>query len=201
MDNKKLKIANRCSLVFFACYVITYFLLIIVGKGIQYSIFLLFPFIFSVALVLNGMIKYNRLASKKLETIVGDVKVDLIKRYPSIEPVWVFCIILSTAFSNSVFSLVIWNLFDNINPKLVIIFSVISLVFLVLCQISSSFSLYYHNGKDDLKRAWKNIIIVVLALSLIIGIVAGPTLVEESKRAKERLEFQRRMDRINGLIN
>ena len=194
MNNNKAVCANRMSFIFFVLYILTYILLPILTHDIRYLIFLLVPLIFSVSLIINLILKYDKLSSNKINGIskistimnillngvnidtvsnslyVGEINWDMkkqqIKKYPSIEPVWVFIIMFCIAFVNflSIF------LIKDIKINLILIFSIISLIFLLLCQISSSFLLYYNNGKSELLKFWKSIILFILVMGIVIGL-------------------------------
>ena len=194
MNNKKAIYANRISFIFFELYILTYILLPILTHDIKYLIFLLIPLIFSISLIINLMLKYDKLSSNKMNNIskisvfmnmllngvnidavsgslyVGEINWDMkkqqIKKYPSIEPVWVFIIMFCTIFVNFVSIFFI----KDINLNLFLIFSIISLIFLLLCQISSSFLLYYDNGKSELLKFWKSIILFILIIVIVICI-------------------------------
>ena len=190
MKNKKIVFATRCSFILFILYVITYIILPIYTHELKYLILLTIPFIFTMSLLINILIKYNNMNVKTISkiskivaiisilinglsvgavsgalyvgTINWEVKQEQIKKYPSIDPAWLFVIIFTTALLYTPLVLII-NM-DNFNVS--ITFILISIIILILCQISSSFTLYYNNGKKEMKKFWRNIIIVFTSFGI-----------------------------------
>lgn len=188
---KKFKIFNRISFTSFILYFLTYIFLPIIEKNTSYLWILIIPVMFFISLIINLLLKYDKIKSNNmkniskkvsifnllfnginLSTVAGssyvgtmdwDLKKEEIKKYPSITPTWLFVIMFATVF-NFMFAILI----DTISINVVLIASVISIIFLFLGMISSSFAVYYNNGKKELLRFWKIIGIVSLVLIIII---------------------------------
>ena len=77
----------------------------------------------------------------------------------------------------------------------------ISIVLLVLCQISSSFALYYNNGKNEMKKFWRNVIIVFLGFAIILAFVFIPIINEMNKENNSKKQFEEHINNINDTIN
>lgn len=114
-------------------------------------------------LLFNGINLSTVAGSSYVGTMDWDLKKEEIKKYPSITPTWLFVIMFATVF-NFMFAILI----DTISINVVLIASVISIIFLFLGMISSSFAVYYNNGKKEILRFWKIIGIVFLVLIIII---------------------------------
>lgn len=221
-DNKKFIIANRCSSVLFAFYILTYIILPIYAKDARYLIFLIIPVMVLIGLLVNLLLKYDELNTNKLgkfvkviailnvlfngnDAVAGsafaseidwEAKKELTKKYPSIEPVQIFVIIVTTILCNPAFGL-LWGL----NLNLILKCSVISLSSLILCQITSSFSVYYKNGKKELWGFWRTIIIFVLLCVLVFGLTGGFKMIsDEYNNKKEQEELQEHIDNINEAL-
>ncbi len=226
MKNKKNIIASRCSFILFTCYILTYIILPIYTKDVRYLIFLFIPVLFLVALIINLCIKYNKLNTDKISrfakiisilsilfngadsaitaisvgTTDWEEKKKEVKKYPSITPTWILVLIFSTILFNFCFGLFL-SVDEGLSLNLILIFSGISIGFLILCQISSSFSLYYNNGKREFWKAWRTIAIIVLGLIIIFWISGGfQMIIDEYNNTKEKEIFQKRMDTINNVI-
>ena len=225
MKNKKIVFATRCSFILFILYVITYIILPIYTHELKYLILLTIPFIFTMSLLINILIKYNNMNVKTISkiskivaiisilinglsvgavsgalyvgTINWEVKQEQIKKYPSIDPAWLFVIIFTTALLYTPLVLII-NM-DNFNVS--ITFILISIIILILCQISSSFTLYYNNGKKEMKKFWRNIIIVFTSFIIILSFVFIPLLKDIKNQNSIKKELQRRKNNIYEKMN
>lgn len=225
MKNKKLLLATRFSFILYVLYVITYIVLPFVTRNPKDAIFLILPTIFTISLIINVLIKYDKIDTESiskgskiaslfnilfngfnLNTISGslyvgtmdwDVKKEQIKKYPSIEPAWLFVILVTTLL----FSLPFAMLVDIDNIGIISIFILISIVLLVLCQISASFALYYNNGKNEMKKFWRNVIIVFLGFTIILAFVFIPIINEMNKENNSKKQFQEHINNINDAIN
>ena len=58
-----------------------------------------------------------------------------------------------------------------ISGSVILTASIISIVFILLGQISSTFALIYNNGKKDALKFWRTIIIAVIGLFIIMLII------------------------------
>lgn len=195
-NDKKFKVANRISFIFFILYFLTYFFLPIIEKNINYLWFFIFPCVFFISLIINLLIKYNKMEISNLEkvskiaTIVSillsgtipnttsnsdsEKKVEEIKKYPSITPTWLLVLLFTTIFSNLILFMLFYDTkFFNvhISGSVILTASIISIVFILLGQISSTFALIYNNGKKDALKFWRTIIIAVIGLFIIMLII------------------------------
>lgn len=230
MEEKKFKIANRFSFVFFSLYLLTYILLPIVEKNASYSWFLIFPTIFFIGLIINISLKYNKMKPHTMEKVsqiaaianiflngftasslyVGtmdwETKKKEIKKYPSITPTWLFVILFATILSNLTFFAMlsdtqVWNL--HISWNVILIASIISIVFILLGLISSTFSLYYNNGKKEAFRFWKIIGVVALGLIIITIYSAyrnGFSIKEEIHQRQVKEDFEKHKHNIERTL-
>lgn len=224
MKNRKLLFAIRCSFILFALYDLTYIILPFITHNPKDTIFLILPTIFTISLIINVLIKYDKVETKgiskgskiaslcnilfngfNLNTVSGslyvgtmdwDAKKEQIKKYPSIEPAWLFVISVTTLLFNLPFAMLV-NI-DNI--QLISIFVLVSIVLLILCQISSSFVLYYNNGKDEMKKFWRNIIIVLVGFIIILAFVFIP-LIKDLNKENNKKEYQEHINNINNSLN
>ncbi len=190
-NEKKLRIFNIISFIFFILYLLTYLFLSIIEKNVSYLLTLIIPVMFLISLIVNLLIKYDEIKASNmknisrkasifnllfnginLNTVAGssyvgtrnwDSKREEIKKYPSITPTWLFLIMFVTLF-NFMFAFFV----DTISFNVLLIAIVISIIFLLLGMISSSFALYYNNGKKETLKFWKTIVIVFLGLIIII---------------------------------
>ena len=218
--NKKFIIANRISFILYSLYVLTYVALpFVTGNWIDF-VFLILPFIFTMGLIENVIIKYRKIDTNKISKVseitsifstlingfnsgalyVGTMdwneKEKQIKRYPSIEPAWLFVIIITTFICSLPLAMVI----DVANINTILIFMIISILFLVICQISSSFALYYNNGKDEMKKFWRNIIIVFAGFVIILAIVFFQLIKDMNIENKRKQDFKNHIDNINKTL-
>lgn len=225
MKNRKLLFAIRCSFILFALYDLTYIILPFITHNPKDTIFLILPTIFTISLIINVLIKYDKVETKgiskgskiaslcnilfngfNLNTVSGSLyvgtmdwnaKKEQIKKYPSIEPAWLFVISVTTLLFNLPFAMLV-NI-DNI--QLISIFVLVSIVLLILCQISSSFVLYYNNGKDEMKKFWRNIIIVLVGFIIILAFVFIPLIKDLNKENNNKKEYQEHINNINNSLN
>lgn len=225
MKNRKLLFAIRCSFILFALYDLTYIILPFMTHNPKDTIFLILPTIFTISLIINVLIKYDKVETKgiskgskiaslcnilfngfNLNTVSGslyvgtmdwDAKKEQIKKYPSIEPAWLFVISVTTLLFNLPFAMLV-NI-DNI--QLISIFVLVSIVLLILCQISSSFVLYYNNGKDEMKKFWRNIIIVLVGFIIILAFIFIPLIKDLNKENNNKKEYQEHINNINNSLN
>ena len=220
MKDKKFMLANRISFILYSLYVLTYVVLpFVTGNWIDF-VFLILPFIFTMGLIENVIIKYRKIDTNKISKVseiasifsilingfnsgalyVGTMdwneKEKQIKRYPSIEPAWLFVIIITTFICSFPLAMII----DVANINTILIFMIISILFLVICQISSSFALYYNNGKDELKKFWRNIIIVLVGFVIILAIVFFPLIKDMKIENKRKQDFKNHIDKINKTL-
>ena len=217
--NKKFIIANRISFILYSLYVLTYVALpFVTGNWIDF-VFLILPFIFTIGLIENVIIKYRKIDTNKISKVseiasifsilingfnsgalyVGTMdwneKEKQIKRYPSIEPAWLFVIIICT-----IFLLPLAMVVDVANIYIISIFVLISILLLIFCQVSSSFALYYNNGKDEMKKFWRNIIIVLVGFVIILAIVFFPLIKDMKIENKRKQDFKNHIDKINKTL-
>ena len=225
MKNRKLLLATRFSFILYALYVITYIVLPFVTHNLKDTIFLILPVMFTIGLVINILIKYEKADTEgiskvskiasignilfngfNLNTVSGslyvgtmdwDAKKEQIKKYPSIEPTWLFVILILTVLFSLPFAMFV----DIDNIGIISIFILISIVLLILCQISSSFVLYYNNGKNELKKFWRDIFIVSLVFIIILAIVFIPLIKDMNKENKNKKEFHEHINNINNTIS
>lgn len=225
MKNRKLLFAIRCSFILFALYDLTYIILPFITHNPKDTIFLILPTIFTISLIINVLIKYDKVETNgiskgskiaslcnilfngfNLNTVSGslyvgtmdwDAKKEQIKKYPSIEPAWLFVISVTTLLFNLPFAM----LLDIDNIQLISIFVLVSIVLLILCQISSSFVLYYNNGKDEMKKFWRNIIIVLVGFVIILAFVFIPLIKDLNKENNNKKEYQEHINNINNSLN
>lgn len=223
MKEKKFIFMNRITFILFACYLLTYLILPVYTKDIKNLMFIIFPLIFLISLLINISFKYDKINTDKMSKfskiiallnillngfssvssslIVGTTnwkeKKKQIKKYPSITPLWLFVIMFATVLSNFCFGLVLST--EGINLNFILIATIISLIFLFLAQITSSICLYYNNGKKEVQKMWKDTIIVIISLTLIFGISFAPILIDEYNKNKEKEELEERIDKINKI--
>ena len=231
MNDKKFKIANRCSFIFFTLYILTYIFLPLIEKNTQYLWFALFPCCLLISLIMNLLIKYNLLKSNKMENVskiasiasilfngsdsssiyVGTMnwsaKVEEIKKYPSITPTWAFIVLFVTILNNFTFFMLSYAksfLGTPISSKVILTVTAISVIFILLMFISSTFALLYNNGKKETFKSWKTIIIVSVAL-ILIAIFSfwanGFSIKDEIQRYKDKKEFERHIQNIENTLN
>ncbi len=220
MKEKKFIIANRFSFMLYILYVLTYVTLPIVTHNWIDLIFLILPLIFTIGLIENILIKYRKIDTNKTSklseitailnvllngfnagalyvgTIDWNEKKEQIKKYPSIEPAWIFVILITTFLLNLPLAMFV----DLANINTILIFVLISIMFLVLCQVSSSFALYYNNGKDEMKNFWINIIIVFAGFVIILAIVFIPLIKDMNTENKRKQEFRNHVNNINKTL-
>ena len=223
MKEKKFIIINRITFILFTCYLLTYLILPIYTKDIKYLIFIIFPLIFLISLLINIAFKYDKINTNKMSSfskiitilnilingftsiasslVVGTInwkeKKKQIKKYPSITPLWLFLIMFSTVIANFCFGLILST--EGLKLNTLLIATIISLIFLFLAQITSSISLYYNNGKKEVQKMWKDTIIVIVSLILLFVISFAPILIDEYNKNKEKDELEERIDRINKI--
>ena len=226
-NDKKFKIFDRISFIFFSLYLLTYIFLPIIEKNASYLLILIIPVMFLISLIINLLIKYDKIKSNSMNNVskkvsifnllfnginlstvaessyVGtmdwDVKKEEIKKYPSITPTLLFVIMFATVF-NFIFVILI----DTISINVVLIACIISMIFLLLGIISSSFAVYYNNGKKELLKFWKVIGITVLALIIIIiysAYKSGFSIKGEIQKKHERDTFERHKQNIERTLN
>lgn len=226
-NDKKFKIFDRISFIFFSLYLLTYIFLPIIEKNASYLLILIIPVMFLISLIINLLIKYDKIKSNSMNNVskkvsifnllfnginlstvaessyVGtmdwDVKKEEIKKYPSITPTLLFVIMFATVF-NFIFVILI----DTISINVVLIACIISMIFLLLGIISSSFAVYYNNGKKELLKFWKVIGITVLALIIIIiysAYKSGFSIKDEIQKKHERDTFERHKQNIERTLN
>ena len=235
INDKKFRIANRISFIFFSLYLLTFIFLPIVEKNANYLWFLIFPLIFFISLIINLLIKYDSMKPSSMEkvskgaailnilfngfnlnTVAGslyvgttdwDDKKEEIKKYPSITPAWLFVLLFATVLSNIMLYLVLsdtrfWN--PHISGTVIIIVSIISIIFILLGMISSTFALYYNNGKKEAFRFWKIIIVVVIGL-IIIAIYSayanGFSIKDEINKKHDKDTFEQHKQNIENTLN
>lgn len=235
INDKKFKIANRFSFVFFSLYLLTYVFLPIIEKNANYLWFLIFPVVFLIALIINLLLKYNKAKPNIIEkvsklaailnilfngfdlnaiagslyvgTINWDEEKEKIKKYPSITPTWLFVILFSTILSNfalwiGLSDTQVWNL--HISGDTILIASIISIIFILIGMISSTFALYYNNGKKETFRFLKIIGIVVLGL-IIIAIYSayrnGFSIKDEIQKKHDKDTFEQHKQNIERTLN
>lgn len=231
MNEKKFIIANRISFIFVILYLLTYVLLPIVEKNVNYLCFLILPVIFVISLIINISLKYNKMKSGTMEkgskiaatsnilfngfiasslqvgTIDWNEKEKEIKKYPSITPTWLFVILFATILSNLLFFTIlsdtqVWNL--HISWNAISIASIISIVFVLLGLVSSTFALYYNNGKKEAFRFWKIIGVVVLGLIIVTIYSAyheGFSIKNEIQKKQEKETFEKHKQNIEKKLN
>ena len=145
MKDKKFMFANRISFILYSLYVLTYVALpFVTGNWIDF-VFLILPFMFTIGLIENVIIKYRKIDTNKISKVseitsifstlingfnsgalyVGTMdwneKEKQIKRYPSIEPAWLFVIIITTFICSLPLAMVI----DVANINTILIFMII----------------------------------------------------------------------------
>lgn len=69
INDKKFKIANRISFIFFSLYLLTFIFLPIIEKNANYLWFLVFPLIFFISLIINLLIKYDSMKPSNMEKV------------------------------------------------------------------------------------------------------------------------------------
>ena len=239
IDDKKFKIANRISFIFFSLYLLTFIFLPIIEKNANYLWFLVFPLIFFISLIINLLIKYDSMKPSNMEkvskgaailnilfngfnlnTISGslyagttnwDAKKEEIKKYPSITPTWLFILLFATIFVNGLSLFIVYdkspqsmNLWLNFSGTAIIIASIISIVFILIGMVSSTFALYYNNGKKEAFRFWKIIIIVLIGL-IIIAIYSayanGFSIKDEINKKHNQDTFEQHKKNIENTLN
>lgn len=134
-------------------------------------------------------------------------KKEEIKKYPSITPTWLFVLLFATVLSNISLYLVlsdtrVWNL--HISGTVIIIVSIISIIFILLGMISSTFALYYNNGKKETFRFWKIIIVVVIVLIIIVIYSAyanGFSIKDEINKKHDKDTFEQHKQNIENTLN
>ncbi|MGN1297202.1 MAG: hypothetical protein ACI4VH_02045 [Clostridia bacterium] len=231
MDDKKFVIANKISFMFFTLYLLTYVLLPIIEKNANYLLFLIFPCIFLISLIINLLIKYNEMKPNSmgsvskiaaianilfngfnLNTVSGSLyvgtadwnekKKEEIKKYPSITPTWLFVLLLATILSNFIIFMfshvprVDTHMADNV----ILTVSIISIVFILLAQISSTFALLYNNGKKETFKFWRTIIIITISL-IIITIYSFISSGFNIHRKKDKENLQDHIQNIEKTLN
>lgn len=223
--NKKLKIANSISYISFGFVFLIYLFLPLLMKNAAYLIFLIIPIIFFCALMGNLGLKYDVVKSESMDklskfavlsntslngidsaaiNVAGtnwEEKQKQIKQYPSIEPVWTFIMICSVIFSNFIFSAVLCS--DGreiINFGVMINVSILSSIILFITLISSCFSLYYNNSKEDFKKSMRSFLILFGIVVVFFCISFLPYLISNYNSNKEREEFNKRIENINKVI-
>ena len=226
MHDKKFKIANRISFIFFSLYFLTHILLPIVEKNANYLWFIIFPIMFFIALIINIIIKYDKMKPSTMEnvsqtlaitnilvngftasslyvsTMDWEKKEEEIKEYPSITPTWLFVILLATILYNFIFGLFLSS--DGlISENVILITSIISIIFILLGLISSTFAIYYNKGKKEAFRFWKIIGVVVLGL-IIIAIYSayrnGFSIKKEIQKIQEKESFEKHKQNIERTL-
>lgn len=235
VNDKKLKTANRISFIFFSLYLLTYIFLPIIEGNAYYLIFLFFPILFSISLIINLSIKYNNMnkdnmkkisktaaifnilfngfnvhtiaGSSYVGTIDWDAKEEEIKKYPSITPLWLFIMLFCTALFNGVSLFWAFSPTENhwnLSGNAIIIASIISIFSILIGMISSSFALYYNNGKKETFRFWKIIAVMVIGLIIIAiysAYASGFSIRDEIRRKNEKDTFERHKQNIERTLN
>ena len=151
----------------------------------------------ALSILING---FNAGASY-VGTMDLDAKEEEIKRYPIITPTWLFLLLFTTLFVNGLSLFIAYNqnpktinMWLHFSGKAIIIATAISIVFILLGLISSTFALYYNNGKKEAFGFWKTIIIVALGLIVIVIISAylsGFSIRDEIRRKQQKEAFER----------
>lgn len=238
-NEKKFRIANRISFIFFSLYLLTYIFLPIIEKNANYLWFLGFPLLFLIALIINLLIKYDSIKPRNMEkvskgaailnilfngsnlnTVAGslyagttdwDVKKEEIKKYPSITPTWLFVLLFTTILVNGSSLIIAYdknpqslNLWLNFSGTSIIIASIISIIFILLGMVSSTFALYYNNGKKETIRFLKIIIIVVIGLIIIVIYSAystGFSIKDEINKKHDKDIFEQHKQNIENILN
>lgn len=238
-DTKKFRIANRISFIFFILYLLTFVFLSIFERNAYYLLFLIFPFMFLISLIINLLLKYDTIKPNTMEkiseiasifnilfngftldTVAGSLYVDSIdweakkkeiKEYPSITPTWLFVILFITILVNGLSMFLVYdkspqsiNSWLNLSGIAIIIASVVSIIFILLGMISSTFALYYNNGKKEAFRFWKVIGVVVIALIIIIiycGYVEGFSIKDIINRKHDIEAFEQHKQNIDKTLN
>lgn len=234
MNDKKFVIANRISFMFFTLYLLTYLLLPIIEKNANYLWFLIFPCIFLISLIINLLIKYNQLKPNSmgsvskiaaianilfnginLNTVSGSLyvgtadwneKKEEIKKYPSITPTWLFVLLFATILSNFMIFMFshVPRVDTHMTDNVILTVSIISIVFILLAQISSTFALLYSNGKKDTFKSWRTIIIITIGLIIIAiysFISSGFNIKNEMQHKKDKEDLQNHIQNIEKTLN
>ena len=218
--------------MFFTLYLLTYVLLPIIEKNANYLWLLIFPCMFLISLIINLLIKYNSMRPNNMEkvskisaianilfnginlnTVSGSLyvgtadwskKEEEIKKYPSITPTWLFCIIFTTILTNFLFYMFSINTDIHISSDILLIYSIISITFILLGQIASTFALLYNNGKKETFKFWRAIIIVTIGLIVIAiysFVSSGFNIKNEIQRKKDKENFQEHVQNIERTLN
>lgn len=234
MNDKKFVIANRISFIFFTLYLLTYVLLPIIEKNANYLWFLIFPCIFLLSLIINLLINYNIIKPNSMEdvskiaaianilfngfnlnTVSGSLyvwtadwneKKEEIKKYPSITPTWLFVLLFATILSNFVIFMFSHDprIDTHMTDNVILTVSIVSIVFILLAQISSTFALLYNNGKKETFKFWRNIIIITIGLIIIViysFISNGFNIKNEIHRKKDKEDLQKHIQNIEQTLN
>lgn len=131
-----------------------------------------------------------------------------IKKYPSITPTWSFLLLIVTAFFNFVFGLFLSTPEPNspavISRNVITTFTIVSMIFILLMLISSTFALIYNNGKKETLRFWRTIIIVVIGLIVIVIYSAyanGFSIKNTIQKKHEKETFEEHKQNIERTLN
>lgn len=159
------------------------------------------------SILLNG---FNAGASY-VGTMDWDAKEEEIKRYPSITPTWLFIMLFTTCFINGASLFIAYdqdpktiNTWLHFSGTVIIIASIISIIFILIGLISSTFALYYNNGKKDTFRFWKIIIIITLgliAIAIYSAYANGFSIRDEIQKKQEKETFERHKQNIERTLN
>lgn len=232
MNNKKFVIANKISFMCFTLYLLTYVLLPIIEKNANYLWLLIFPCIFLISLIIRLLIKYNMMRANNMEkiskksaianilfnginlnTVSGSLyvgtadwseKEEEIKKYPSITPTWLFLILFTIILTNFLFYMFSVNTDTHISGNILLIYSIISIVFILLGQIASTFALLYNNGKKEVFKFLRTIIIVTIGLIVITiygFISSGFNIRNYIQHKKDKENFQEHIQNIERTLN
>ena len=239
INDKKFRIANRISFIFFSLYLLTFIFLPIIEKNAKYLWFLVFPLIFFISLIINLLIKYDSMKPNNVgkvskavallnilfnglnfNTVAGslyagttdwDAKKEEIKKYPSITPTWLFVLLFTTILVNGSSLFVAYNknpqsmnTWLNFSGTVIIVASIISIVFILLGMVSSTFALYYNNGKKEALGLWKIIIVLVVGLIIIVIYSAyanGFSIKDEINKKRDKDTFEQHKQNIANTLN
>lgn len=131
-------------------------------------------------------------SSSYVNDIVWEEKKKDVMKYPSLTPPFLFGVIFSTVYANFGFYMVLYATYNaNISAKLLTICSIISIIFIIISQIASAFSLLYNNGKEEMWGFLKIVGIVSLGLFIIFACVFAP-FIKDTIEIKKRKEEARR---------
>lgn len=159
-------------------------------------------------ILFNGINLHTVSGSLYTGTADWSAKEEEIKKYPSITPTWSFLLLFVTAFFNFAFGLMLSTPDANfpavISREVITTFTIISMVFILLMLISSTFSLLYNNGKKETLRFWRTIIIIVIGL-IVIAIYSayheGFSFKNAIQKKQEKETFEKHKQNIERVLN